>query len=348
MPLSLLTISLAREAARQAATLIRISSMILDYGKFVVVIDGNLNSNNDGAMFIAVSQTSGPNGSWWVYAIDGGDNNTNDLLDYPQIGYNKNWVVITANNFIGNNVTEDIWVLNRASLYSGTLGTVKLFTDNNAFSWGPAETHDTTTTTLWMVQNGSGASGAMQIGSITGTVTDPVYNAGSNIAVTSLWNDNSVDAGQKGGGTSQLINSDDTRIINGCVFANGKLWFAHTVWLPASGTATNSAADWWSITPSTLTVNQFGRIASPTNGTNVANYYYPTINVNNNGDVLLAYCISGVDSFYGSAAYSFHATTDAVNYMQPRYIYKPGNATYYQTLSGGRNRYGDYTATAIE
>lgn len=318
------------------------------HNQFIIVIDGNIAGNNDGGLFIAVSQTSDPTGSWWTYKIDNGDPATADLLDYPQIGFNKNWVVITANYFVGNATTGDIYVLNRDSLESGSLGTVTLFTDNNAFSWAPAETHDTTTNTLWMVQDGNGGSGAMQIGSITGTATTPVYNAGGNIAVTSLWNENAVDVQQKGGGTTQLINDDDTRVGNGSVFVNGQLWFTHGIWLPATGVATNAGVDWWEVNPSAMTVTQFGRIAAPTNGATVANYYYPTLNVNGKGDALLGYCISSGDSLYASSAYSFHAAADAPNTMQSRYIYKPGVATYYQTLGGGRNRYGDYTGTVVD
>jgi PKD repeat protein len=317
-------------------------------GHFIIVIDGNISTNNDGGLFIAVSQTSDPTGSWWTYKIDNGDANTNDLLDYPQIGYNKNWFVITDNDFVGNNTTEDIYIMSIASLESGTLGTVTHKTDANSFSIAPAQTMDNTTNTLWLVQDGNGANGAMQIGSITGTVAAPVYNAGSNVAVTSHWNETSVDVEQLGGGTTQLINDDDTRVGNGCVFTNGQLWFTHAVWLPATGTATNSAVDWWEVNPSALTVTQFGRIAAPTNGATVTNYYYPTINVNSNGDALLGYCVSGADSFYASAAYSFHAGTDPVNSMQSRYIYKPGATTYYQTLGGTRNRYGDYTGTMVD
>jgi PKD repeat protein len=320
----------------------------LYHNHWIVVIDGNLSGSNDGGMFIAVSQTSDPTGSWWTYNIDNGDANTNDLLDYPQIGFNNNWLVITANQFVGNATTGYIYVLGRAGIESGTQGTVTTFTDNNAFSWGPAETRDTTTNTLWMVQDYNGGSGAMQIGSITGTVAAPVYNSGNTVAVTSHWNENAVDVQQLGGGTTQLINDDDTRVANGSVFANGQLYFTHAIWLPATGTAINAGADWWVVNPSALTVTQFGRVAAPANGATVTNYYYPTLNVNAGGDILLGYCISSGDSLYASAAYSFHAGTDAANTMQSTYIYKPGVATYYQTLGGGRNRYGDYTGTMID
>ena len=73
-------------------------------------------------------------------------------MDYPEFGFNTNWVVITDNDFIGNNVTEDIWVCNRANLYSGTLGTTNRFTDNNAFSWAPALTYGTAETTEYLMQ----------------------------------------------------------------------------------------------------------------------------------------------------------------------------------------------------
>lgn len=314
--------------------------------KWIVVIDGNINSNNDGGLFFAVSQTSDPTGNWWTYSIDDGDANTADLLDYPQLGYNNNWIVVTANYFQGANTIENIYVMNRASMESGSLGTYHLFTDNTAFSWGPAQTFDTTTTTLWMVQDANGASGAMQIGSITGTAASPTYNAGTTMAVTSTWNENAVNAGQKGAtSANRYINSDDTRVENGSVFINGKLWFTHAIWLPATGTATYSGVDWWEVIPSTLTLSQFGRIADPLANTN---YYYPSLSVNSNGDALLGYCLSGTDSFYASAAYSFRSGTDPVNTMQSRYIYKYGTATYYQTLGGTRNRYGDYTGTALD
>ncbi len=159
-------------------------------------------------------------------------------MDYPEVGYNNNWVVVTFNNFLSNNFPSDIYVFDRASLHSGTLGTVKLFTDNNSFSWAPAQTYDINEDTLWMVQDGNGANGAMQIGCISGTVANPVYNAGNNIAVTSKWNENAIDVGQKGGGTNELINDDNTRVGNGSVYINGALWFTHTIYLPATGTAT--------------------------------------------------------------------------------------------------------------
>lgn len=317
-----------------------------NYQRFILVSDGNISGSNDGGLFIGISETSDPTGNWYTYSIDNGDANQNDLLDYPELGYNNNWVVITGNDFVGNNVTGDIYVFNRDSLYNGLYGsaitTYHLFTDNNAFSWGPAQTYGTSEDTLWMVQDGNGATGAMQIGCISGTASVPKYNAGGNISVTNTWNENAVDVSQKG--STELINDDDTRVGNGSFYLNGQLWFTHTIFLPATGTATYSGVDWYEVSPSSMTLKQYGRVV----GTNAdTNYYYPSINVNSNGDALLGYCISGAD-VYPSAAYSFHAASDAVNYMETPYVYKAGTNYYYETLGGGRNRYGDFTGVSVD
>ncbi len=316
-----------------------------NYSKFIVCTDAFL-ANGDGGLVLAVSQTSDPTGNWYVYTIDDGDNNQNDLLDYPEMGFNKNWIVLTANDFIGNSITEQIYVLNRASLYSGTLGTVTNFTDNNAYTLVPAQTYDINQATEYLVQdaNGnSGGSGYMQIGTITGTVNAPVYNSGSTIGVNQPWDENSVSATQAGS-TGNTIENGDTRVMNGVAYINNSLWFTHNVFLPA-GNPTYSGVDWLQVNPASMAVTQFGRVADPAGK---AFYYYPSLNVNSNGDALLGYCVSSIDSFYASAAYSFHAAADAPNTMQSRYIYKPGQAAYFKDFGGGRNRWGDYTGTAVD
>ena len=121
------------------------------------------------------------------------------------------------------------------------------------------------------------------------------------------------------------------------------MWFSHTVFLPAT-TPTYSGVDWWQINPATSAVLQFGRVSTSANKTF---YYYPSINVNPAGDALLGYCSSS-SLTYASASYSFHASTDPANSMQAIYTYKSGLASYYKTFGGGRNRWGDFTGTAVD
>lgn len=314
-----------------------------NYNHFLLVIDGNINSNGDGGLFLAVSQTNDPTGNWYLYSIDDGDNSSSDLLDYPLMGYNNNWVVLTATLFQTNTTTAEIYVMNRASLYSGTRGTVSNFTDNQLFVIGPAQTYDLTQNTEYLVTNANGNPGNnygyMNVGTITGTATAPVYTSGNTIGINQPWDESNVAASQSGGNT---IESGDTRIGN-VVYANGTLWFTHNVFLPA-GNPTREGVDWWQINPSTLTTLQFGRIQDASNS---KFYYYPSINVNANGDAILGYCESSSGMYVGSA-YSFHASTDAAGTMESDTVYKPGVANYYQTLGGGRNRWGDFTGAAVD
>jgi len=312
-------------------------------GRFIVVIDGNV-SNGDMGMFVAVSQTSDPTGAWYVYSFDGIGNKT-DFLDYPLLGYNGNWVVVSGNDFIGGSspVYAKIYVMNRASLYSGTLGTVSTFTDQNAFCMDPAQTFDNTQTTEYLVQDYNGSSGGngyMQVSTITGSVSAPVYTSGPTIGINQPWSETSVNAKQLG--NTNGLEDGDTRTGNS-LYINGSLWFTHTVFLPASSPK-NSGIDWWQINPSTMAVQQFGRIYD---ATGAIFYYYPSIAVNSNGDALLGYCTSS-STAYSSAGYAFHAAADAANTMETGVIYKAGVAGYYKTYGGGRNRWGDFSGAAVD
>lgn len=311
-------------------------------GRFLICMAGTV-SNGNGGIFLGVSLTSDPTGSWYVYSFDG-IGNASDFLDFPMIGYNTNWVVVSGNDFLATgSVIAKIYVLNRASLYGGSAGSVTTFTDNQSFCTTPAETKDNTQTTLFLVQdwNGnSGGNGYMRVGTITGTASSPSYSIGTVLGVNKPWSEASLGAPQSGGNT---IDAGDTRVGGNVVYINGTLWFSHSVALPASS-PNHTAVDWWQIDPVALSLKQFGRIEDATAS---IFYYYPSIYVNSAGDALIGYCQSSSTS-YASAAYSFHAATDAASTTQTPYVYKAGIANYYQTFGSGRNRWGDYTGMAVD
>jgi hypothetical protein len=311
-------------------------------GRWLVCIDGNV-SNGHGGLFLAVSQTNDPTGSWYVYSFDA-VGTTTDFIDYPLLGYNTNWVVITANDFTSNTTAVGkVYVFNRASVYSGSAGTISTFTDNNAFTLAPAQTFDASQTTLYMVQdwNGnSGGNGYVQICTVTGTASAPVYTAGAQLGINQPWSETTV--GAKQSGSTKTFDNGDTRIGN-AVYVNGSLWFAQTGFLPASS-PTRSSVQWWQVNPSVPSVQQFGRIDDATTGTF---YFYPSIAVNSSGDAVISYSQSSSTTF-ASASYAVHASTDAASSTQTGYVYKAGVANYYKTYGGTRNRWGDYTGAALD
>jgi len=319
--------------------------------RFMISIDAQTGSSSSSpsAFAVAVSATGDPTGSWYIYSVITTPNAPTDFMDYDQLGFNNNWIVMTGNDFpaSGSN-SSHIYVWPRATLYAGTAGTATAFTDATNILISPATTYDATQNTLYLVSdyNGnSGGNGYVNIETITGTATAPVYSAGTQLGINQPWQDPSAleHAPEEGETSAKGLEAGDTR-IHSVIYRNGSLWFTHEVYLPASGTVKNSAVDWWQINPSALTVTQFERIADP-NG--LIWYYYPSLDVNANGDMLLGYSASS-STTYGGAQYAFRLASDPVNTLETAVQFVNGVAGYYKTYGGGRNRWGDFSGTAFD
>jgi hypothetical protein len=270
--------------------------------------------------------------------------------DYPSMGFNKDWVVVTVNLFsISNNtfVNENIYVFKKANLYAGLTDTFSLFMDAMASAQQPAFTYDNTLATMYLVEdfNGnSGGSGFLRVSTITGPVGSEVYTAGTAMPSTP----NPWGSQPPGGldfapqqGTTQKISNDDSRVLK-AVYRNGSLWAAQNAFLPAA-TPTRTAAQWWQFTPNG-TVQQFGRVDDPT-GT--VFYAFPTIAVNAQNDAVLGYSRFSASQF-ASANYSARFASDPPNTMRSDTLLKAGEAIYFKTFSGTKNRWGDYSNTVVD
>ncbi|MEO5675309.1 MAG: T9SS type A sorting domain-containing protein [Chitinophagales bacterium] len=310
--------------------------------RWISCINADVPGGHNG-IYVAVSQTSDPTGSWYIYNVDV-TGNTTDIIDYPSLGFNKDWIVITGNLFAGNFFSKvKILVFNKSDLYSGSAGTVNTFNDAAIFTLTPATTFDNTISTEYMLtewNNNSGGFCYLKQYTITGSVNSPVYSAGSTVGTNQPYSQNSKDAPQSG--STNKISTGDTRMLS-CVYQNGYLYAAQTVFLPSSS-PNRSSAQWWKINPSNATVSQFGRVDD---GTAATFYAFPSISVNANDDVLLSYSQFSSTTF-ASSSYSYRTANDAVNTLQTPYLYKSGLATYYKTFGGGVNRWGDYSATCLD
>src|SRR5207249_3174729 len=49
-----------------------------------------------------------------------------------------------------------------------------------------------------------------------------------------------------------------------------------------------------------------------------------------------------------SAGYAYHFASDGLGTLRDPFIYKPGEDYYHKTFSGTRNRWGDFTTTAVD
>ena len=317
--------------------------------RFAICIDAGQGTAAAPSYFgLAVSASGDPTGSWYIYKVECTPSATTDFMDYPMLGFSSNWIVMTGNDFpaSGSNSTH-IYVWPKATLYAGGAGTATTFVDASNILVSPASTYDAGVSTVYMVSdyNGnSGGNGYVNIGTITGTST-PVYTAGTQLGVNQPWDEPTalLEAPELGETPAKGLEAGDTR-IHSCIYRNGSLWFTHSIFLPASGTTTNGGVDWWQVNPTALSVTQFGRISDP-----AAKiwYYYPSLDVNANGDMLIGYSTSS-STTYGGAQYALRLASDAANTLETSVQFVNGVAGYYKTYGGGRNRWGDFSGTAFD
>jgi hypothetical protein len=305
------------------------------------------------SILVGVSQTSDPTANWFLYRIDADAAN---LLwaDYPSIGFNKDWIAVQVNLFpisdgAGAAVSR-VFVLDKANFYAGGTGS---FTHISLPGAGqtqvPALTYDQTLSTLYLLQdwNGnSGGSGYLRLYKITGAVGSETISLASPLLVgtPNPWSGASTGstdfAPQQG--SSQKIQTGDSRVQT-VVYRNGSLWCAQTIFLPAGNAPTRSAIQWWELSPSG-TVRQRGRIEDRSGATF---YAFPSLAVNKLSDVLIGYSRYSAAQ-YASANYSFRAASDPPGVMRDDALLKSGEASYYKTYSSGRNRWGDYSNSAVD
>jgi hypothetical protein len=305
--------------------------------------------SSNGAVLIGVSQTSDPTAGWNIYRINLGS--SVNWVDYPTLGFNKNWIVVQANIFTvaGNNfVNSMIWAFDKADLYAGGTGKYTVLTPANGFTQVPATTMDPNLSTMYLLEQNSSGSGKLRIDTITGPVGSEVLTSGVAYPTgPSAWQEFSpVINFARQLGSSENIDTEDGR-IQSCVYRNGSLRASHTVYLPATGIPTRTAAQWWQINMSASAlgqVQQFGRIDDPT----AANFYaFPTLAVNQYGDVMLGYTHFGT-GIYPSGVYSMRLASDPPNTMESEVMLKAGEASYFKDFGTGENRWGDFTATVVD
>ena len=362
-------------------------------------------------LVVGVSANADPTGTWNRFFVDA-DAADRAWLDFPMMGLNKNWIVISGNLFsrkggitaatnaancqitspghnltTGNTVTiagvtgmtqlngntytitvvdannfllnvnstafgvftdnvNDLWymqitnngismVFDKAAIYAGTAAAPTIFYPS--YGSYPAWVGDNTTNNLMMVATWNGNSvgnGYLGVYTIGGTAAAPTLSAVQYVSTPNTWSYGGPGGPQQG--SAQLLATNDDRMEQ-VVMRNGSLWCTHTVFLPAVS-PTRAAVQWWQIDPTTLAVQQLGRIDDAT----AAKFYaFPTIDVNAANDVLVGFSRYSATQF-GSANYAYHLHTDAPGTMNPDVVFKAGLAKY----DGGR--WGDYSTTTVD
>lgn len=312
---------------------------------FVAVADA---SSADSSLLFAVSSTNDPTGNWTQYQLYA-DPNDQFWFDYPSLGFNKKWIAVQVNVYTMGGAFDHsrIYIFDKARLYSGE-GAYTVFTLNAlGGTQVPALTYDSTLDPLYLVSNWNGNSsgkGYLRLFSITGAVGSESFTDGPFVESLEPWDFQApgrVDFAPQQG-SAEKIQTNDAR-IQSVVYRNGSVWCCQTIFLPAGGSPTRCSVQWWQIDTSG-NVLQRGRIDDPSGE---VFYAFPSLAVNKNSDMLVGYSSFSADR-YASASYSLRVSTDPPNTTQSEYIFKAGEASYYKTLGGTRNRWGDYSNTVVD
>lgn len=299
------------------------------------------------ALLIGVSQTNDPTGIWNLYSIDADATNTN-WFDFPSLGFNKNWIVVSGNIFAnaGGFVGGKVYIFKKADLYAHVVSPITtVLSPGDGYGLSPAATYDNSISTLYLLQRINGnfsGSGYLNLYSITGAFGSETLSLVNQFSTPNPWSSSaSLENSAPQSGTTQKIAANDDRMQN-TVYRNGNIWGVHTVFLPA-GAPTRSSVQWWQI--STVgAILQRGRIDD---GSSAQHFAFPSIAVNTNNDALIGYSKFS-SSIFASSCYAMRASLDPVNTLQSEFLFKAGLAPYFKIFGGTSNRWGDYSATMTD
>ncbi len=312
-----------------------------------------ISTDNPNKVYIAVSQTEDPAGSWYRYSFTPSSTDGALLLDHTYLGFDNRLLVITGRKFPGgNNFTGPIlFVFDKNNLAAGNViqfGTnaqtlEKTATDGDVPC--PVTALDLTSpaTTFYIVQNWNGGSSAIRLSTITGDIPSLTWNTSTAVFPSggSPWTDSPLGNSAPQLDEPRKLATNDAR-ISSAQLVNGKIWCAHHIGLPATG-FNHTAVQWWQLSTAGA-VLQRGRIDD---ATGLVSRYYPTIAVNPAENVLIGYTISS-PSTRVSAAYSTRTSATAINSTDDEYIFKGGISTYWKDYGSGRARWGDYSHSVAD
>ncbi len=196
------------------------------WNRWVVTADAFQETSTIQYQFIAVSVTSDPEGSFYIYKIDVNTNNNDDFWDYPMLGMGQDAIIVTANIFdhLDNYVTTRMFTLAKARLYNGLNLTVPFFSglagtlappivlDQNCKAFLVAAPENGTVITKYTLEN----AGFPSCATLTlSTITVPAYDLPPY-------------ASQPGTGTP-VLDTLDSRFVNASTQNGNSLWQIHTI-----------------------------------------------------------------------------------------------------------------------
>jgi len=283
-------------------------------------------------IYLAVSMSDDPTGSWFKssFVVSQGSD-AGKWPDYPTLGVDEDGIY-TAAYMVGGSGKMSIFALDKAPLIAPdpSMGNIYAFRE---LPWEgaiqPVHTFDTVLGEYFVSR---ASSTTLRVRLLTGLPSPPVLTEKGFVTVPN--NSDPPDAPALGSTTP--LDTVDSRLMN-AVYRNGSIWIAHCI-----NVGGRAASRWYKINIVNVTLADYGTIQDP-----VMYYFFPTIMVNANGDVVMGF--SGTCSGqYAAAYYTGRLGSDPPGAMAPPVLLKAGEATYNLIDSYGRNRWGDYSLCSLD
>ncbi|MFC2043981.1 hypothetical protein ACFLT8_02090, partial [Chloroflexota bacterium] len=346
--------------------------------RFLVValerVDAGVNPDpgNTSRILVAVSKTATPatatTDDWYYTAINSEEQigGVDHWADYPGFEVDEEAVYITANMFAHTVRTFGgvrLWIIDKdtsAGFYAGDAATVTKHDpyagDGIAVTTMPAQVYGA---------GGIGGSGGTYLVSFSGIsdglneavqvvrVNDPLGTPTFVLEYVAVGDIDDLagllpDAPQLG--SSTLIEVNDRRALD-AVWRNDQLWLTTTINPNTGPDAGQTTAHWFRLDSSAapggvITLDDQGDIG----GEDIADgtyTYFPSIAMNNDGDVMFGFSASAATNYAGAYA-AVHLAGDPAGSVQAAETVWAGEDYYKRTFGGSRNRWGDYSGAAMD
>ncbi len=307
-------------------------------GRYILGIDA------DGDYYcVAVSKTSNPTGSWWIYAFPTASGS--DFFDYPHAGVGRDAIYMGANIFAGSFKESRVWAFDKTAMYSGSAAAaVNKPLPNSEDTPQPLNLHgydqgtwptsgphyfftetdyDGAQYSVWSWANPFGGTSPAKVGTVN-LVTATGVAAGFPLNVP------------QNSGSS--IQANDYRPQD-FEYRNGYAWSVSTIACnPGSGSV--NCIRWAKINPATATVVDAGVY-----GSNGQYRFFGDLAVNHCDDMAVGYTKSS-SSTWPSIFYTGRKSGDPAGTLQAEAQLKAGELAYTAFDSVPR-RWGDYTEMTI-
>lgn len=281
--------------------------------------------------FIAVSKTSDPFGSYFIYSGDVNFKNNDDFWDFPQLGVDSKAIIITANIFGPNFYRETrMVVVAKARLYNGLSAKIKLFTGLDGTLAPPIVLDNNDKTFLVAAV----ASGIIRKYTLTYPGGIPTLSS-SAISVPAY----SVPPNAKQPGTSETLDTSDLRFVNASTQVGNSLWQVHTInvnGLPKP--------KFYEFNTATNAIIQSGILSASA----TSNDWNASIAANANNDVFVTWSSTNPGAgTHAQVRFSGRLHTDPINTISGGSALFT-SSTFYNPSSDNPERWGDYSAVTVD